>query len=96
VPEDAQVEHRVFRTQLVNHEPHEHDRRDAGQGPHRHRREPVLLLSLVEQDLERAHPDRQHADAPVIDATIGRRMYDGSKTNSSIITRASSPTGRLM
>ena len=31
------------------------------------RREPVLLLALVEHELQRADADRQHADAPVVD-----------------------------
>ena len=31
------------------------------------RREPVVLLSLVEHDLQRADADDEHADAPVVD-----------------------------
>jgi hypothetical protein len=32
--------------------------------------EPVILLSFIEDHLQRAHAEREHADAPVIDAAL--------------------------
>ena len=39
-----------------------------------------MLLPEVERDLQRADPQREQADAPVVDLVASCRRYAGSKT----------------
>ena len=68
VSEHPQIDHGMAHDQLVRDKHRQSNSRDDGQGRHRVRSEPVLLLALVEQDLQAGHPECQHADTPVVHA----------------------------
>ena len=58
----------------MDDERHERHRAQNRQRRDQTRGEPVVFLTLVEHELEGADPDREHADAPVVDAP--RRLPD--------------------
>ena len=69
------------------------------------RLEPVVLLALLEEELERREPDGEQRDAEPVHvppllggaaAAFAARMSSGSCTKRQTMKRPSTPTGRLM
>ena len=68
--EQPQIHDRVRIVPLPDHEIQQRGARDAGQRDHGRRAEPVELVALVEQDLQRADADHQQGQADIVDRLL--------------------------
>ena len=66
--EHAQIHHWMLSRQFAYQEDDEENDRDDDQPHDEVRGKPVILFALIERDLQRADPDGQKPDAPIVDS----------------------------